>query len=179
MRFRPAAVRRTLASLEPSKATRPDGVPARVLKMCARELAPPLSTLFALCFTSQHQPSTWKDARVVPIYKRGSRSSPETYRPVSLLNILLNVMESIVNRSLINFLESNNILSKVQFGFRRGFGTNDLLTLLVVTIHMRLDVMSLQTYWKLTLPELSTRCPKLESFTKLTATVYEVHSFFG
>ena len=37
-------------------------------------------------------------------------------------------METITNRQIMNFLESNSILAMRQFGFRRGLGTSDLLT---------------------------------------------------
>ena len=90
----------------------------------------PLSKLFALCFAIGRQPAIWKTARVVPVYKKKSKSSPSNYRPVFLLSILSKVMESIVNRSVVNFLERENVLSAHQFGFRRGWGTADLLTLL-------------------------------------------------
>ena len=128
VRFRPSTVERTLKQLDTSKATGPDGIPARVLKNAATSLALPLSRLFNQCFASGCQPASWKVAWVVPIYKRKSKSIPNNYRPVSLLSILSKVMESIVNRQVINFLESNNILSTQQFGFRRGLGTADLLT---------------------------------------------------
>ena len=48
--FHPHAVHRLLARLDASKATGPDGISARVLKECERELAKPLCQLFALCF---------------------------------------------------------------------------------------------------------------------------------
>ena len=38
------------------------------------------------------------------------------------------VMESLINRSLTNFLERQKVLSQHQFGFRRRLGTSDLLT---------------------------------------------------
>ena len=90
-------------------------------------LCTPLSKLFALCFAKGRQPAIWKTARVVPVYEKKSKSSPSNYRPVSLLSILSKVMESIVNRSVVNFLESENVF---EFGFRRRLGTADLLTLL-------------------------------------------------
>ena len=49
---------------------------------------------------------------------------------MSLLSILYKVMESFVNKSLVNFLETHTVLSRHQFGFRRGLGSSDLLTLL-------------------------------------------------
>jgi len=120
-------VKRELLKLDPSKATGPDGIPARVLKKIASSLAAPLARLFSQCFASGLQPTSWKLANVVPIHKKGSKTAASNYRPVSLLPILSKVMESIVNRSVTNFLEHNRILSDRQFGFRRGLGTTDLL----------------------------------------------------
>ena len=72
--FRKSTVQRSLAALEPSKATGPDGIPARVLKECSAELSSPLARLFSLCFHAGVQPSDWKLANVVPIHKRSSRA---------------------------------------------------------------------------------------------------------
>ena len=125
--FRPATVYRLLARLDISKATGPDGISARVLKECAKELVKPLSQLFALCFRCGVQPESWKTANVVPIHKRSSRSVLKNYRPVSLLCIMSKVMETIVNRQLMNHLERQQLLTPHQFGFRRGIGTADAL----------------------------------------------------
>ena len=128
--FRKETVTRSLKHLDPSKATGPDGVPGIVLKMCAAELGGPLSKLFSILFRTGVQPLSWKVANVVPMHKKKSKSALKNYRPVSLLSILYKVMESIVNKSLVKFLETHTVLSRHQFGFRRGLGSSDLLTLL-------------------------------------------------
>ena len=130
VRFRETTVERTLRQLNPTKATGPDGIPAPVLKACSAELARPLSKLFTCCLRSGIQPQHWKVANVVPVHKRKSKSSPSNYRPVSLLSILSKVMETIVNRAMSNFMETNHVLSERQFGFRRGHSAADLLTAL-------------------------------------------------
>ena len=126
--FRTTTIFRTLKRLDTSKATGPDGTSAHVLKACASQLVLPLSRLFSLCFRSGIQPSSWKVANVVPIHKKKSRSALSNYRPISLLMILSKLMETIVSRSVTNFLERNSILSPCQFGFRGGLSTADLLT---------------------------------------------------
>ena len=128
--FRPATVRRELRRLNSSKAIGPDNIPARVLKECADALCKPLSRLFSLCYAKGRQPALWKTARVVPIHKKKSKAQPNNYRPISLLSIISKVMEAIVNRTIVNFLEKEDLLSAHQFGFRRKLGTSDLLTLL-------------------------------------------------
>ena len=125
--FRLSTLLRTLKHLHPCKATGPDGIPARVLKMGADTLAYPLSKLYTLCFRTGIQPAAWKVANIVPVFKKGSKSIPKNYRPISLLSIISKCMESIINRSISNFLERNAILSPTQFGFRAGLGIADLL----------------------------------------------------
>ena len=129
--FRPGTVRRELRRLNSSKATGPDNIPARVLKECADALCKPLSRLFSLCYAKGRQPALWKTTRVLPIHKKKSKAQPNNHRPISLLGIISKVMEAIVNRTIVNFLEKENLLSAHQFGFRRKLGTSDLLTLLV------------------------------------------------
>ena len=82
--FRQATVRRELRRLNPEKATGPDAVPARVLKLCADVLYKPLAKLFSLCFHSQVQPASWKTSRVVPIHKKKSKNLPPELRPCVL-----------------------------------------------------------------------------------------------
>ena len=86
------------------------------------------SRFFSLCFRSGIQPSSWKVANIVPIHKKKVRSAPNSYRPIFSLTILSKVMETIVNRSVTNFLERNSILPPRQFGFRGGLSAADLLT---------------------------------------------------
>ena len=127
-RFCVTAVERTRWQFNPSKTNGPDGIPARVLKTCSAELEQPLSTLFTQCFQTGIQPKTWNIANIVPKFKRKSKPLPSNYRPVSLLCILSKVMETIINRTITNFLESNNVFSARQFGFRHGHSAADLLS---------------------------------------------------
>ena len=41
-------------------------------------------------------PQDWKDAIVVPIFKKGVKSEPSNYRPVSLTSVVCKLMERIV-----------------------------------------------------------------------------------
>ena len=100
-------VEQTLRQLNPTKATGPDGIPARVLKACSAELARPLSNLFTCCLRSGIQPQQWKVANLIPVHKRKSKSSPSNYR----LSILSKVMETIVNRAISNATSWRQITS--------------------------------------------------------------------
>ena len=128
--FRLPKVRILLERLNTSKATGPDTISPRVLKECSKELATPLSKLFALYFHTGVQPDMWKTASVVPIHKRSSKAAVCNYRPVSLLSVMSKVMETIINKQLMNHLDRHELLITRQFEFRKGLGTADLLTAL-------------------------------------------------
>ena len=48
---------------------------------------------------------------------------PLSYRPITLLEIPGKLLERVINDRLYNYLETNNLMNKNQYGFRRGLGT--------------------------------------------------------
>jgi len=62
----------------------------------------------------------WKLANVTPIYKQGSRNSPENYRPISLTCHLSKVMESIVRDVITQHFNKFDVIMSSQHGLRRG-----------------------------------------------------------
>ena len=89
-----------LNSLVVSKATGPDGLPARILKLAAPMIAGSLSTLFNACLTEGVFPDDWKLANVHPVFKSGDSRLLTNYRPISVLSILAKVFESLVHKQV-------------------------------------------------------------------------------
>ena len=107
-----------LSNIQQHKASGPDNLPARFLKEVAYEISPALSLIFQAFLGQGALPSIWKTAKVVPIYKKGNKSDPCNYRPVSLTCICCKILEHIVYSSVSNHLTSFNILYDEQHGFR-------------------------------------------------------------
>uniref|UniRef100_A0A2D4PU09 Reverse transcriptase domain-containing protein n=1 Tax=Micrurus surinamensis TaxID=129470 RepID=A0A2D4PU09_MICSU len=61
---------------------------------------------------------------VIPILKKSDPGLVENYSPISLCCVMCKVMESIINKFITLHLESNNLLSKKQFGFRKKLSCN-------------------------------------------------------
>lgn len=81
-------------------------------------------------------PDQWKTQIVIPILKPGKNpSDPNSRRPIALSSVLCKVMERLIKHRLEWFVESNCILSKTQFGFRKGVSTSDSLSILVSDIY--------------------------------------------
>ena len=61
--------------------------------------------------------------------KKGSRTSKNNYRPVSILPLFSKIFERLLRRQLLEFFD--NILSKFQCGFRKGYGIQHCLLLML------------------------------------------------
>nr|VZI41040.1 unnamed protein product [Spirometra erinaceieuropaei] len=118
--FDEATVRKEPMTLNESKSPGPDDIPPKILMELAAELAKPLSMLFQASFEAGGLPADWKSARITPLHKGGSKASANNYRPISLTSICCKLMEKIIKRELMRFLEQHNLLSDAQHGFRSG-----------------------------------------------------------
>ena len=70
------------------------------------------NNIFNLCFESEIDPDKMKLAKVIPIFKSGNKHLFNNYRPISILPAYSKLLENIVAKKLVHFLETNN-------GFRR------------------------------------------------------------
>ena len=108
-----------LLRIDPYKSVGPDDIHPRILKELAYELYRPLTHIFRTSMATGIVPDAWKIANVVPIFKKGSKTSPENYRPVSLTSHLGKLLEKIIRKKLMEHLETQ-VLVEEQHGFRRG-----------------------------------------------------------
>ncbi len=69
-------------------------------------------------------PECLKEAKVIPIFKKGDHSNLKIYRPIALLHVLSKVIEKVVN-SQLNTIIDNGFIDDNQFGFRSGHSTED------------------------------------------------------
>ena len=80
-------------------------------------------------------PSIWKKAILIPLLKAGKpRNKGNSYRPISLTNCMCKLMERMVNKRLMWYLERNKILMDEQAGFRQFRSTEDQIAYIAHTI---------------------------------------------
>ena len=65
-------------------------------------------------------PEALKIQTIIPLFKKGSKSLAENYRPVSLTSHVIKMFERILRKKIIKHIEDNNLLSKNQHAFRVG-----------------------------------------------------------
>ena len=122
-------------NLSSNKAHGYDGISVSMLKLCAAEVASPLQIIFQDCINFGIFPDCWKYANVQPIHKKNSRQIISNYRPISLLPICSKILEKIVFDQVYAFLNTNNLLSINQSGFRPGDSTIYQLLSITSTIY--------------------------------------------
>ena len=109
-----------LKELKPDKAAGSDGFLPKVLKAVAGGVVPHLCQIFNRSLTTAEVPQDLRSADVCPIPKKGLLTDTGNYRPISLTSIPGRVLESIIKDSVVNFLETNNLINTSQHGFRQG-----------------------------------------------------------
>ena len=84
-------------------------------------------------------PSVPKTAEVVPVFKKDSKLYYSNYRPISLLSNVEIILEKRMYKRLYTFLNNNNIIYNLQFGFRQQYSTSHALINITENIRKALD----------------------------------------
>ena len=113
-------VQKRLEKLNVNKSCGPDNIHPFVLQKTAIASSIPLELIFRKSLELGECPTDWRSANVTPIHKKGDRTDPSNYRPVSLTSQVCKVLESIIRKQLLDHLNENNILRDEQHGFREG-----------------------------------------------------------
>ena len=124
-------VLKQLKNLDIHKASGPDEIPARLLKEYAPLIAPTLTKIFQNSIDQSTIPKDWKKANVTPLFKKGDRSNASNYRPISLTCISCKILEHIICSKVMDHLQSLNLLSDAQHGFRRKRSCESQLILVI------------------------------------------------
>jgi Endonuclease-reverse transcriptase/Reverse transcriptase (RNA-dependent DNA polymerase) len=125
-----------------------DGIPTLVWKQLWKYIGKKITNIFTASIELGYHPSLWKRARIVIIRKDGKTdySVPEAYRPISLLNTLGKLLESVMAKRLSYYAETYGLLPNTQFGGRPGRNTEQALLVLTNAIDRawrRLKVVTL------------------------------------
>jgi len=129
-----AGIESLLSNLNTMKAPGPDHIPSYVLKHCAHEIAPILHVIFKQSLNCGYLPMDWLTVKITLVFKKGAHNNPSNYRPISLISICCKTLEHIIFHSIMEHLNSNNIIIENQHGFRSGHSCQTQLISLVEDI---------------------------------------------
>ena len=104
-----------ISEIKLDSALGPDGI---LLKRCATSLCVPIHLLWSESMSSGIVPSFYKTWFVSPLFKKDSRCEPSNYMPVTLTSHIVKVYGRVVRKHIVHYLETNNLLTDKQHGFR-------------------------------------------------------------
>ena len=115
--FRVSAVKNAIRKLKTKSAPGPDGITPKFLQELVDEVAVPLGAIFTKSMAEGVIPEDWRKAHVCPIFKKGQKSDPANYRPVSLTSVPGKVMERVIKETMMSHLSRNQLIKTSQHGF--------------------------------------------------------------
>ncbi len=116
------------------KAEGPDGIPGRVLKACAFQLAGVFTDIFNLSLSLSVVPSCFRKSTIVPIPKKNKITCLNDWRPVALTPIFSKCFEKLVRDYICSVLPAS--LDPLQFAYRSNRSTDNAIAF---TLHTALS----------------------------------------
>ena len=114
--------------LNSSRASGVDGLGPRIIKLAANILTPSITILINKSINAGKVPTQLKFAKVLPIFKGGTKSDLSNYRPSS---VLLTEYEKHINHHLMGYLNKLKLLHESQSGFRHKHSCQTALVKLI------------------------------------------------
>ena len=113
----PTMVAMKIRHMKDNKSPGVDGIPPKLLLEIVEQISIPLATVFNLALEEGVVPLEWKEANIIPLFKKGSRSKSENYRPVSLTSVICKLLQRLIKGHLVDFLVKNKLINPSQHEF--------------------------------------------------------------
>ena len=105
-----------------------------LVKLSGQTLSQILTIIFNFSIKDGCFPAAMKPAKILPMHKGDSVLAVGNYRPISILPILSKIFERLIYNRLIKFINDNNILTELQFGFQKNKSTEHAVTSILSTL---------------------------------------------
>ena len=130
-----------IIDMSANKAVGPYSIPTFILKTFKHNLSKPLETIFNVSISTGCVPDDLKITKVIPIFKKGLRNCLSNYRPIilSLLSNINKILEKLVYKRTVDFLDKHKVFTNHQFGFRAQHSTIHALLLIVDKIQKAIE----------------------------------------
>ena len=116
-----------------------NSIPVKLLKILSPLISFPLSRFVNESFQSGVFPVKMQQAKVMPFFQKGCPVTTSNYRPTSLRSFFGRIIEKLVYKRLLNFLEVHHTLYNLQFRFNASHSVNHVLISLTELIKNSLD----------------------------------------
>ena len=113
----PEVVGSKINNMKENKSPGVDGISPEILKETVEQISTPLVHVFNMSLQEGIVPLEWKEANIIPLFKKGSRNKSVNYRPVSLTSVICKLLETIIRDHMMDFLVKHKLINPSQHGF--------------------------------------------------------------
>ena len=112
-------------------------VPTKYIKKFSDVFTPVITGDYNNCVAIGIFPECFKTAEVIPTYKKDKPTEKTNYRQISILSNISKIYERLMHDNMSDYF--NDVLSKFQCGFRKGFGAQNCLLYMIETLRKTCD----------------------------------------
>ncbi|KAI8484062.1 hypothetical protein Bbelb_381800 [Branchiostoma belcheri] len=125
----PEIVLKKLKKLKKGKSPGPDELHPKILAEFAETVANPLALILRKSLDEGRLADEWRTAHITAIHKKGPKTEPGNYRPISLTSVIVKLFESVLRDALVEHMMLNDLFCDQQHGFVPGRScTTQLIT---------------------------------------------------
>ena len=105
----PEVVASKINNMKENKSPGVDRLSPKILKETVEQISKPLAHVLNMSLQEGIVPLEWKEANIIPLFKKGSRNKSVNYRPVSLTSVICKLLETIIRDHMIDFLVKHKL----------------------------------------------------------------------
>ena len=113
----PEVVASKINNMKENKSPGVDGISPKILKETVEQISTPLAHEFNMSLQEEIVPLEWKEANIIPLFKKGLRNKSVNYRPVSLTSVICKLLEAIIRDHMMDFLIKHKLINPSQHWF--------------------------------------------------------------
>ena len=113
----PEVVAGQMYNMKENKSPGVDWISHKILKETVEQISTPPAHVFNMSVQEGIVPLEWKEANIIPLFKKGSRNKSVHYRPVSLTSVICKLLETIIWDHMMDFLVKHKLINPSQHGF--------------------------------------------------------------
>ena len=115
----PEVVASKINNMKENKSPGVDGISPTIRKETVEQISTPLAHVFIMSLQEGivPLPLEWKEANIIPLFKKGSRNKSVNHRPVSLTSVIRKLLETIIRDHMVDFLIKHKLINPSQHGF--------------------------------------------------------------
>jgi len=130
-------VLKAMKSVNSTKASGPDNISPKVIKVCADQLCGIFSFIFNLSLSDCQIPEQWKTSCIIPVPKRPNVKVMNDYRPIALTSCIMKIFERVfiaqLQRITLPFVDPS------QFAYRKNRSVDDALLYVLNSVYSHLE----------------------------------------